>query len=150
MKITIILDMDGTIADLYNVENWLSKLRMFDPSPYAQARLMVDNLSETIKNARNSGICIKVVSWLSKDSNNEYDNEVRKTKKEWLFKHNLFLDSVRIVPYGKEKAYYRDKENLNILIDDNEEVRNSFSKFDNCIAINPNKVNICTFIQSLI
>jgi Holliday junction resolvasome RuvABC DNA-binding subunit len=41
MKLTVILDMDGTIADLYKVENWLGKLRNFDPTPYAEAALMV-------------------------------------------------------------------------------------------------------------
>ena len=30
-------DMDGTLADLYGVENWLEKLRASDPSPYAEA-----------------------------------------------------------------------------------------------------------------
>ena len=39
---TIYFDMDGTIADLYNVENWLPKLRAEDASPYIEAEIMVD------------------------------------------------------------------------------------------------------------
>ena len=39
---TIYFDMDGTIADLYNVENWLPKLRAEDASPYVEAEIMVD------------------------------------------------------------------------------------------------------------
>ena len=35
-------DMDGTIANLYNVEGWESKLRAEDPSPYADASPLVD------------------------------------------------------------------------------------------------------------
>ena len=31
----ICFDMDGTIADLYAVPNWLDKLRAEDASPYA-------------------------------------------------------------------------------------------------------------------
>ena len=33
----ICFDMDGTIADLYAVENWLPMLRAFDPTPYEVA-----------------------------------------------------------------------------------------------------------------
>ena len=32
------LDMDGTIANLYAVENWLPKLRAFDPDPLPTRR----------------------------------------------------------------------------------------------------------------
>ena len=39
---TIYFDMDGTIADLYGVENWLPKLRAEDASPYAEATPLTD------------------------------------------------------------------------------------------------------------
>ena len=35
-------DMDGTIASLYGVDNWLSKLRAEDTSPYEDAAPMWD------------------------------------------------------------------------------------------------------------
>ena len=35
-------DMDGTIANLYGVDNWLNKLDTYDPSPYAEAPPMWD------------------------------------------------------------------------------------------------------------
>ena len=38
---TIWFDMDGTIADLYAVENWLPMLRASDPTPYAMAKPML-------------------------------------------------------------------------------------------------------------
>ena len=38
-KIKILVwDMDGTIADLYGVENWLPMLRAYDPTPYRTAK----------------------------------------------------------------------------------------------------------------
>ena len=40
MKRTIFFDMDNTIAALYDVPNWLPKLRAYDPSPYAEAKAM--------------------------------------------------------------------------------------------------------------
>ena len=42
MKGTIYFDMDGTIADLYAVDNWLAKLRSSDPSPYAEAETLLN------------------------------------------------------------------------------------------------------------
>ena len=38
----IYFDMDGTIADLYGVENWLEYLRAENPAPYRAAAPMLD------------------------------------------------------------------------------------------------------------
>ena len=38
LNITINFDMDGTIADLYGVENWLEYLIAENTFPYANAR----------------------------------------------------------------------------------------------------------------
>ena len=35
---TIFLDMDGTIADLYGAKDWLPRLRAYDAKVYAEAR----------------------------------------------------------------------------------------------------------------
>ena len=39
---TIYFDMDGTIADLYSVENWLESLRAYSAEPYTCAAPMQD------------------------------------------------------------------------------------------------------------
>ena len=39
---TIYFDMDGTITDLYGVEDWLDKLKNEDASPYAEATPMLN------------------------------------------------------------------------------------------------------------
>ena len=44
INITINFDMDGTIADLYGVENWLDYLIAENTRPYAIAKPLV-NLS---------------------------------------------------------------------------------------------------------
>ena len=41
MTKAIYFDMDGTIANLYAVDNWLPKLRAYDPSPYMDATPML-------------------------------------------------------------------------------------------------------------
>lgn len=150
MKLTLIFDMDGTIADLYKVENWLAKLRKFDPSPYTEATLMVQGVAEAIAKVRNAGAEVKVVSWLSKESNASYDKEVRKAKHEWLKAQGIEVDSVRCVPYGKQKAYYRNPDNINILFDDNAEVRESFEGFPMCFAIDPNAVDMVEVLEGLL
>ena len=39
---SIYFDMDGTIANLFEVENWLPMLRAYNPAPYEQAKVMVN------------------------------------------------------------------------------------------------------------
>ena len=149
MKLTVILDMDGTIADLYKVENWLGKIRNFDPTPYAEAALMVAGIAEAVKAIREAGAEVKVVSWLSKESNSDFDKLVRKAKRDWLTEQGIEVDSVRCVPYGTQKAYYRNPENINILFDDNAEVRESFEGFNNCFALDPTENNIAEVLMEL-
>ena len=150
MKLTVILDMDGTIADLYAVDNWLTKLRNFDASPYREAAPMVDGLAEAVAVLRNAGAVVKVVSWLSKESTPDYDRAVREAKRNWLAEQGIELDSIRLVPYGKQKAYYRDPDNINILFDDNAEVRESFEGFPMCFAIDPTNGNMAEILRGLV
>ena len=121
---TIYFDMDGTIADLYNVENWLPKLRAFDESPYVDALPMVDmeKLSHALRNLQKHGYKIGIISWLSKGSTKEYNAKVRKAKREWLKKYlKVDLDEIHIVKYGYSKRKTaQDKKSL--LFDDNKEV----------------------------
>ena len=44
LNITINFDMDGTIADLYGVKNWLPYLEAEDTTPYAIAKPPVEPL----------------------------------------------------------------------------------------------------------
>ena len=149
MKLTVILDMDGTIADLYKVENWLGKIRNFDPTPYAEAALMVAGIAEAVKAIREAGAEVKVVSWLSKETNSDFDKLVRKAKRDWLAEQGIEVDSVRCVPYGTQKAYYRNPDNIKILFDDNAEVRESFEGFNNCFALDPTENNITEVLMEL-
>ena len=50
LNITINFDMDGTIADLYGVENWLEYLINGDAFPYAKVRQ--ENIAGNSKNVR--------------------------------------------------------------------------------------------------
>lgn len=142
MKI-LVFDMDGTIADLYGVDNWLSLIRMENPRPYEIARPLydMDSLDEILKVFKSCGWRIVVTSWLAKDSSAEYDTKVRKAKLEWLNRYNFPYDEVHIIKYGTTKANAtRRAGGFQILIDDNEKVRKGW-KLGETINANENIID---------
>ena len=70
MAKAIYFDMDGTIADLYAVENWLPKLRAYDPSPYMDAAPLVrlSTLARLLNSLQRIGYTLGIISWCSKSS----------------------------------------------------------------------------------
>ena len=78
----IYFDMDGTIANLYAVDGWLPMLRAYDPTPYMKAAPMLNmnTLARTLNALQRAGWHIGIVSWLSKESNAEYDTAVTAAK----------------------------------------------------------------------
>ena len=151
----ICFDMDGTIADLYGVPNWLEKLRAYDASPYLTAKPMCDmeELAFLFDVARYRGIEIRIISWLSKDTTKEYDELVRIAKQAWLEAMGLPIDHFHGVAYGATKAdsirRYLDtsKGETAILFDDNEKVRNGWHMGE---AIDPAEQDICEVLKNIL
>lgn len=116
-KMRIYLDMDGTIADLYGVENWLDDLINGNARPYREAKRMVNE--EVLENLVKLGYELAIVSWLAKNSNKEYDKMVRNAKREWLRRNypNIQFVEMHIVKYGTPKSKVV-KEKNGILFDD--------------------------------
>ena len=129
MKRTIWFDMDGTIANLYSVDNWLPKLRSFDPSPYIEAEVMcnMNLLARYLNKLQTLGYRIGIISWLSKSSNTQYDEAVANAKREWLKVHlnSVTFDLIHITPYGVPKELWMTNTD-DILFDDSEEIRNEW------------------------
>ena len=127
MRKAIYLDMDGTIANLYAVENWLEQLRAYNPNPYEQAEPMVRmaSLARLLKALQSRGDHIAIVSWLSKESNPDYDLAVTLAKMRWLTEHlpSVRFDEIKIVAYGTPKSEVVDFPE-GILFDD--EIANRF------------------------
>ena len=126
---TIYFDMDGTLGNLYAVEGWLEALRANDPAPYMMAEPMHDfrHLARLLNSLQSSGYKIGIVSWLSKESNKEYDEAVRRAKRRWLAKHlsSVDWDEIHIVKYGTPKQFVvKDREG--ILFDDEERNRDAW------------------------
>ena len=123
---TIYFDMDGTIADLYGVEGWLDYLIASDPYPYEMARPLVklNSLARILNRLQREGYKIGIISWLSKNSNADYDARVTKAKMTWLHKHlaSVRFDEINIVRYGTPKQIFA-KTADDILFDDEERNR---------------------------
>ena len=128
----ICFDMDGTIADLYGVPNWCEMLRAYDPTPYMEAEPMWDMeaLRMVLDRLMANGIEIRIITWLSKESNADYDEAVRKAKRDWLEFYGFPYDHFHGVAYGTTKANcvrkYLDENETAILFDDNAKVRNGW------------------------
>ena len=107
MKRKIWFDMDGTIADLYGVENWLDMLCASNPTPYKLAKPLVNmsKLARKLNQLQRAGYQIGIISWLSKNSTTAYDEAVTAAKKWWLKKHlaSVHFDAINIVSYGVNK-----------------------------------------------
>lgn len=129
MTKAIYFDMDGTIANLYEVENWLDKLRAADPSPYEQASVMCNMqvLARLLNKLQTQGYYIGIISWLSKASTKAYDEKVTQAKRKWLSIHlkSVHFDEIKIVKYGtpKEKVVTYPK---GLLFDDELNNRNNW------------------------
>ena len=107
MNKTINFDMDGTIANLYNVPNWLSYLIAEDATPYAIAEPLVNMsaLARILNRLKREGYTINIISWASKNGSATYNSVVEKVKKAWLKKHlkSVTFDNIFVVPYGTPK-----------------------------------------------
>ena len=142
-----VFDMDGTIADLYGVENWLSDLENHEARPYKVAKPMWDMalLAEILK-AIDAEII--VVTWLSKNSNKQYDDEVRKAKLAWLKENDFPYDKFHGVKYGTTKASvvrrYLAENELAVLIDDNAKIRKGWSLGE---TVNPLETDLIEYFR---
>ena len=146
---TLVFDMDGTIADFYGVANWLEYLTNEDTTPYDVALPLYDMvyLTSLLNILRYQGWRVVVTTWLSKGGSKEYNDRTRKAKLEWLEKYNFPYDEIHLVKYGTTKANCTRKHGgYQILIDDNEKVRNGWNLGD---TINANE-NILKNLEKLV
>ena len=145
---TIYFDMDGTIANLYGVADWLPKLRKADAAPYLEAEPMVEagEFQLLLSILQNRGFKLGIISWLAKDSEKSYDKAVRNAKKTWLCENfpEITFDEMHIVKYGTRKDYVA-KDKLGIIFDDDERVRNKWRG----LPINPNSTDILEKLREL-
>lgn len=128
MKKEFWFDMDGTIADLYGVPEWLPLLQSSNTIPYRVARPLVNmaRLAKALHKAQRNGYTVNVVSWLSKGGSAEYGAQVAQVKREWLAKHlpSVVWDKIEIVAYGTPKSTI----GRGVLFDDEERNRTEWGE----------------------
>jgi hypothetical protein len=127
-ELKICFDLDGTLVNLYGVENWLPMLRNCDPTPYkvAEPMLNMSAFARLLHKAQKLGYEIIVLSWLAKNSTTEYDNAVKNAKLEWLQNHlpSVEWNEIHIVAYGTPKHEICG----GVLFDDEEYNRNMWGQ----------------------
>jgi len=125
---TINFDMDGTLADFYGVENWLAYLMNRDAYPYEVAKPLVNMsvLARYLNRLQRKGYEINIISWLAKNSTEDFDKIVTQAKEKWLKKHlpSVNWNNITIVPYGIDKSTLGN----GILFDDEAPNRNMWGE----------------------
>ena len=114
-------DMDGTFVDFYGVENWLNDIHNENVRPYKIANPLINmaNFARVLNRLQRNGYKIGIISWLARGVSDEYNEEVRNAKIEWLAHHlpSVRWDEIRIVEYGNYKEVVCDYSD-GILFDD--------------------------------
>lgn len=130
MKQTVYLDMDGTIADLYNIKDWLPRLRASDKTIFLECKPIISE-TELFKHFPTDKYDIRILSMTPLGATAEYCKNVEEQKNQWLDKYFPSLTK-RIY-----KAYSHNKNLKNsanaVLVDDSEPIRSSWKG----IALNP-------------
>lgn len=118
---TIYFDMDGTIANLYGVNEWLNRIRAYDAKIYAEAKPLcnMNTLARRLNQLQAQGVKIGIISWGSKDKDIDFLAAVKAEKLRWLRQHlkSVHWDEVHIVEYGTPKSSFRSSFD-DILFDD--------------------------------
>lgn len=148
----IALDMDGTLAGLYDVPNWLESIRGEDTTPYEVAEPLcdVDALARVLELARSEGHTVEIVSWNCKgDISPEYRRKVRKEKVNWLKRYGLLgeVDAVHVVKHGTPKSKVASG-GRGVLFDDETANREEWSSSGRGIAFDA--VNLVARIEQIV
>lgn len=142
---TVYFDMDGTIADLYGVENVFKRLDNNDATTYREATPIMDYIA-MMHQFKDMGYRIGVITAGSRFPSNTPQNvkdkmnaETEYNKIEWLKDHNLWsiIDTFQFIPYGVSK-YEVAEDKTGVLVDDEDKALNQWFS-DRIKAVNRNK-----------
>lgn len=134
-QMTVFFDLDGTLANLYSVPNWLAFLEKENPWPYIDAKVMhnMSRLARALNELKKYNIKIGIISWLSKNSSDDYAIKVTEAKQWWLSNHlrSVKFDYQYIIPYGINKTQFKFNDD-DILFDDEEKNRTDWGEKAYC------------------
>ena len=122
----IYFDMDGTVYDLYGMENWLEMLRNEEKGAFTLGNALVnmDELKEVCLRLIAKGYQIGIITWLPMGASLEYCEICTKEKREWAEKNMPYISEFYALEYGVPKQYAPARRAAEMwLADDNKEVR---------------------------
>lgn len=123
VKQVVLLDLDGTIADLYGEENWLDRLHKEDSEIFKNCKPLITQ--ETLESYYpRDKYEIRVCTMTPKNASASYHKNVIDQKNQWLNEYFPHLTKRIFLPYGNDKNIGKS-ENY-ILVDDSKEVRKTF------------------------
>lgn len=127
MNKVVYFDMDGTLADLYKVDNVFKKLDNLIASPYIDALPIMNNI-QMLRKYKDNGYKVIILSCLSKITTDEFDKETIVCKDKWLNKYvgKEYIDKRLYIPYTKHKEDYVCENG--ILVDDDDVILSNWNK----------------------
>ena len=118
---TIFFDMDGTIADLYEVPNWLEQILSSNVNPYYDALPIEKVLHQLYSIRETANYKIGIITWGCKGGSTAFLQEVSIAKKCWLSRRGIRDIEFHCLPYGTPKNLMGNEGD--ILVDDDDNVR---------------------------
>lgn len=144
-KYTLYFDMDGTIADLYNVPNWLDQLHAESPNPYLCAKPMLDmeRLQAQLLHLQKHGCKIVICSWLSIGASPRYSQAITEAKLQWLEAHlpQVTFDDYLFLEYGEGKHKHTKRNEFSLLFDDSVDVRRKWDRASCRASFTPSNID---------
>lgn len=126
MSISVFLDLDGTLFDLYGKPNWLEMLESENPAAFEGdflPEIDIDELYSICESLLMAGVKIGIITWLPMNASPEYERECARVKREWVAKNLPFITDIKCQSYGtpKQNAITKRAKSM-YLIDDNIEI----------------------------
>ena len=133
VMIWIWFDMDGTIGDFYGVPGCIEMIRAEDSTPYEIAAPLVDmsRLARAIHKLQAQGVKAGINSWGANYATPAFDEEVAEVKCDWLDERipSVNWDEILITHYGVPKQKCKKEGYINILFDDNPNIRQEWGEY---------------------
>lgn len=118
--------MDGTIADTYNVPNWLDQLRSESVKPFEMAEpLISESTLLSLFTDENIIVCTMLPKGVALGT--PYADACQRAKQQWLERYFPSLqNAVLFMEYGDNKSLGEFSKNC-LLIDDSAIIRDNFN-----------------------
>lgn len=125
MKLNINFDLDGTVYDLYGMENWLAGCRTGIRGTFTDGNDLVDmkEVAKLCKKLQKKGNLVNIITWTPNTNDKRAIAVAELDKIKWIVKKMDYVNQTRLMNFGVTKTMYMKKDYVNILFDDNADNR---------------------------